>query len=244
MSKDQIYADHLNAVHDFKFDEKVAAVFPDMIARSVPGYHLIMENIALLADKQLSNGGLVYDLGCSLGSNSLAIAQHLQARAGVKIIGLDNSAAMLARAKENIAAYKHVIDIDLQLADITAYTLQACDLVILNFTMQFIDPDKRYKLLSDIYAALKPGGALILSEKYGGANEQIDNELVYLYHSFKQRNGYSQLEISQKRTALENVMRVESLAVHDQRLNEIGFTDINRWFTCFNFFSLVAHKPG
>jgi len=54
--------------------------------------------------------------------------------------------------------------------------------------------------------------------------------------------GYSKLEISQKRAALENVLLPETLEAHRSRLDTIGFDAVDVWFQCFNFASMVAFK--
>ena len=96
--------------------------------------------------------------------------------------------------------------------------------------------------IEKIYNGLNPGGVLVLSEKLSHDTEQGNELLVDLHHEFKRRNGYSELEISQKRSALEEVMRTETFEQHKQRLQNAGFNDVVRWFTCYNFASLVTIK--
>ena len=72
---DNIYAKALNKVDDFKFDESVVDVFPDMIQRSVPGYETIVHTIGELAKIAVTPNTVVYDLGCSLGAVSLSVAR-------------------------------------------------------------------------------------------------------------------------------------------------------------------------
>ena len=115
-------------------------------------------------------------------------------------------------------------------------------MVILNFTLQFLPPQDRVALLEKIYQGLKPNGVLVLSEKFRFADEQIDELLIDLHHQFKRANGYSELEVSQKRTALENVMRTDSIDTHKTRLKNVGFAHVELWFQCFNFGSIIAIK--
>jgi tRNA (cmo5U34)-methyltransferase len=65
-----------------------------------------------------------------------------------------------------------------------------------------------------------------------------------MHHDFKRANGYSELEISQKRSMLENVMLTDSVAAHKTRLKQAGFEHAEVWFQCFNFGSLIALKSG
>ncbi len=73
--------------------------------------------------------------------------------------------------------------------------------------------------------------------------DAVSNELLIdLHHDFKRANGYSELEISQKRSAIENVMRPDSKKSHKERFAQIGFTSFDVWFQCFNFGSMFAIK--
>ena len=117
-------------------------------------------------------------------------------------------------------------------------------MVVLNFTLQFIEPAERITLLRRIYAGLRPGGILILSEKFRFDDAEVSDLLVELHLDFKRANGYSELEISQKRTLLENVLRADTVASHKARLHQAGFTHADLWFQCFNFGSLVAIKES
>ena len=127
-------------------------------------------------------------------------------------------------------------------ADIRDIEIENASVVVLNFTLQFLSPEDRYSLLEKIYAGLRPGGILILSEKYVFENQTAHELLIDLHHDFKRANGYSELEISQKRSAIENVMRPDSIESHKQRFEKIGFSSYEVWFQCFNFGSMFAIK--
>lgn len=115
-------------------------------------------------------------------------------------------------------------------------------MVILNFTLQFLPPEDRLALLEKIYAGLTPNGLLVLSEKFRFDEEKVNDLLIDLHHQFKRANGYSELEVSQKRTALENVMRTDTVETHKARLKSVGFSHIELWFQCVNFGSMIAIK--
>ena len=129
--------------------------------------------------------------------------------------------------------------VELICADIRDVKIQQASLVVMNFTLQFIAPEHRQALLDRIYQGLKPGGVLLVSEKVGfdAAEQEWMSEL---HHAFKKANGYSELEISQKRTALERVLRPDTPATHRRRLHQAGFADCVQWFQCLNFVSFVA----
>jgi tRNA (cmo5U34)-methyltransferase len=231
-----LYAEQRAKVGDFVFDADVAAVFPDMIGRSVPGYAAIINMIGLLTRMHAAPGTYLYDLGCSLGASSLAMANSLEH--DCPIVAVDNAEAMLARAREYTASSARPIEFIN--ADIRDIDLAPASVVVLNFTLQFLPLDERERLLRRIRRALVPGGVLILSEKIAGETEQEDALLVEMHHAFKRAQGYSDLEISQKRAALEKVLLPETLAQHKQRLAAVGFARSDLWFQCFNFVSIVA----
>jgi tRNA (cmo5U34)-methyltransferase len=240
--KDDIYAQPIQSINDFKFDEHVAGVFSDMINRSVPGYTTIIGMSGVLAGKFAQANSRCYDLGCSLGATTLAMRENIE-QADCEIIAIDNSAAMIARFQETLAKLppsKHKVTI--RQDDILNVEIVGASVVAMNFTLQFIAKEQRAMLLKRIYQGLKPGGILILSEKLHFDDQQLDELFIEMHHEFKRHNGYSALEISQKRTALENVLLPESLATHKTRLNSAGFSCVDVWFQCFNFASMVALK--
>ena len=238
---DNIFAAPIDKIGDFTFDERVAEVFPDMIQRSVPGYSNIISAIGMLAERFAKPHSKVYDLGCSLGAATLSMRRHIQ-QEGCEIIAVDNSSAMVERCRLHVNAYRSDTPVQVVEADIRDIEINDASVVVLNFTLQFLAPDDRQTLLEKIYAGLRPGGILILSEKYIFDDERAHELLIDLHHDFKRANGYSELEISQKRSAIENVMLPDSIATHKQRFEKIGFTSSEVWFQCFNFGSMFAIK--
>jgi len=239
---DAIYAAPLRNIIDFQFDERVVAVFPDMIQRSVPGYGLIISNVGILAAKYARAGSHCYDLGCSLGAASLAMRRRITAP-DCDIISVDNSPAMIERARELLALDTlSTIPVTLICTDLQDVAIENASVVVLNFTLQFIPPEQRPALIQRIHAGLRPDGILILSEKIAFSEPWRQHFHEELHHDFKRANGYSDLEISQKRSALEKVMIPETLACHQERLQAAGFSSSELWFQCFNFVSLVAMK--
>jgi len=238
--KDSIYANQVE-VKDFSFDANVVEVFPDMIQRSVPGYATIVSTMGKLAGQYAQSNSNLYDLGCSLGAVTLSMRRNIE-KENCKIVAIDNSAPMVERCKLHLQGFKSDVPVEVNLADINDVNLENASVVAMNFTLQFIPPEQRHALLEKIYNSLKPGGVLLLSEKFRGENELVDNLLIDLHHDFKRHNGYSELEISQKRTAIENVMRTDLLSTHLTRLSEIGFGQTQVWYQCFNFCSMIAIK--
>ncbi len=238
-AKDKIYAHARSEVQPFRFDEQVAAVFPDMISRSVPGYGAIIDGIAVIASQYAQPRSRCYDLGCSLGAASLAMREGIRVE-GCEIIAIDNSSAMLNNAKKLLSNDSDGPRVTLLESDILDVQIENASLVTLNFTLQFIAPEKRAALLKRIYEGLRPGGALVLSEKIRYADPDQDAAFTRLHHEFKRARGYSDLEISQKREALENVLIPETLDAHLHRLDAAGFRLSWPWFQQLNFISLLA----
>lgn len=240
-NKDVIFSAPIDKIGDFTFDERVVEVFPDMIQRSVPGYSNIISAIGMLAERFAKPHTNLYDLGCSLGAATLSMRRNIQ-QEGCKIIAVDNSPAMIERCKLHVNAYRSDTPVEVIEADVLDFEIKDASVVVMNFTLQFIKPEDRYALLEKVYAGLRPGGILILSEKYIFENDEAHELLIDLHHDFKRANGYSELEISQKRSAIENVMKPDSIPTHKERLAKIGFSSAEVWFQCFNFGSMFAIK--
>lgn len=239
--KDTIYAEAHEAVGAFQFDESVVAVFPDMIQRSVPGYQTILTGIGELTETYAQADSNLYDLGCSLGAATLTMRRKLK-QPNCKIIAIDNSEAMIKRAGEYLHAYHSEIPVELHCTDINEVGIENASVVVINFTLQFIDPEQREALLARIYHGLKPGGILILSEKIHFDDTNLQQAIEHLHLQFKRANGYSELEISQKRSSLENVLISDTADFHIQRLQNIGFKSAGIWFQAYNFASFIAIK--
>jgi tRNA (cmo5U34)-methyltransferase len=238
---DNIYASPLAQPGLFTFDHSVARVFPDMIKRSVPGYTTIIAMTGLLAGRYAQTASSVYDLGCSLGASTLAMRQNIQAR-DCRIIGVDNSAAMLEQCKNVVATDSHETPVTLDCANLQDTVIENASVVVLNFTLQFIPREDRDETIQRIYDGLRPGGIMVLSEKVTFEDPHLDALNIDLHHEFKRANGYSDLEIAQKRDAIEHVLLPETLMQHKQRIANAGFGSCDVWFQCFNFASLIALK--
>lgn len=226
---------------DFAFDEKVAGVFPDMIRRSVPGYETVIALLGLLAERYAQPGSRIYDFGSSLGAATLSMRRRIPYE-DCTIVAVDNSTAMTGRCRQFLKEDDSPVRVEVVCADIRDIRVEQASLLVLNFTLQFIPPEQRQALLDHIYQGLLPGGVLILSEKLAFEDDQEQQFQTDMHLAFKKANGYSELEISQKRTALENVLVPDSIETHQQRLQQAGFPRVHRWFQCFNFASLLACK--
>ena len=236
MNEDKLYIDEKLGDEPFRFDDSVARVFPDMLRRSIPGYAASIEAIGSLAARYAMPGTNCYDLGCSLGAASLAMSQGSRAQ-DVRIIAVDNSDAMVERCREAVAGRDNI---EVRLADVRDTRIDNASMVVMNYTLQFLDPGSRDDMVRTILAGLVPGGLFVLSEKVVDENANMEQLLIDLHHEHKRRNDYSQLEISRKRSALENVLIPETVSAHKQRLSDAGFAHSAVWLRYFNFVSIVA----
>ena len=238
-NRDTIYAQTLGDPGLFTFNKDVVGVFPDMINRSVPGYATVISMTGLLAARYARTGTRIYDLGCSLGASLLSAARQPNCQTNT-FIGIDNSEAMLTAARDVLDKEVPGLAIELIESDILDAPIDNASVVIMNYTLQFVPIASRLPLLKKIRSALAPGDALILSEKIKLDSPTMDNTMIAMHHDFKRAQGYSDLEIAQKRQALENVLIPEPLDIHFERLKKAGFSDGSCWFQCFNFASMIA----
>jgi len=237
-SRDDIYSVPLTTVGSFQFDSDVVRVFPDMIARSVPGYASILSVIEQLAVQYVQPGSSVWDLGCSLGAATRLIRRR--ADPSVRVHAVDNSAAMIQRLQQLLPSWEPGAPVIVMESDLRQVQVTNASLVGLNLTLQFLPPAERDDVLKSIAAGMLPGGALLLSEKICFEDSRQQELMTKLHHDFKRAHGYSDLEIAQKRSAIENMLIPEPLQRHVQRLTDAGFSAVIPWFQCFNFASVIA----
>lgn len=242
MKQDTLYKQPKPLV-DFTFDDAVADVFPDMIRRSVPGYDAIIAQLGVVARQHAQDDTRIYDLGCSLGAATLAMHRQT-ADLHVAHVCVDNSEAMVRRCRSRLERHMPQADLTVRCDDLLQIEIVKASVVVINFTLQFIPPEARQQLINTIFHGLIPGGVLILSEKLVFDDEQENNQQIEWHHAFKRANGYTDLEICQKRAAIENILIPESRQQHEQRLLTAGFKPVYQWFQNFNFASFVALKAA
>ncbi len=240
-NRDRVYAEQNDMLVDFVFDEKVAHVFPDMIRRSVPGYDVVIPMLGLFAERYAKTNTNIYDLGCSLGAATLSMRRRIT-QDGCRIIAVDNSESMTEQCRVHIENDESPTQVEVMCEDILNVSIKNASMVVINFTLQFIKPGLREKLLQTIYTGLIQGGILLIADKIVFEDKNESDFQTDMHTQFKRANGYSELEIAQKRTALENILIPDSIKQHQQRLSAVGFRNINIWFQCFNFAGICAIK--
>jgi len=240
MARDTLFENKAPA-EAFEFNERVADVFDDMLDRSVPFYKQVIEMVAEILGRSLQADDTVYDLGCSTGTTLMALAKKLESK-NLKFIGIDSSKAMLDKALRKAEMFSMADRIDFIEMDITQAELSWAGGIILNYTLQFIKPSIRPEFLKNIHNGLRNNGILILSEKVICQDKEIEQQFLDSYHRYKKRRGYSELEIANKREALENVLVPLTIQENYDLLVQAGFTRVETFFQWFNFVSFVAYK--
>ncbi|MCB0514691.1 MAG: carboxy-S-adenosyl-L-methionine synthase CmoA [Chitinophagales bacterium] len=239
--KDEVFNQNESNVNDFKFGAQVAIVFDDMVSRSVPFYAEIQRMITDIAADFASEQGVVYDLGCSTGTTMLNLNQVLPDN--IAFVGIDDSDEMLKRCDENLKEAGFSRPYSLVNADLNkGVQVPNASVVVMCLTLQFIRPLYRQKLIKDIYDQLLPNGCLILVEKVLGEYSLFNRHFIKYYYDMKRRNNYSELEISQKREALENILIPYKLKENEELLLNTGFSMCETFFKWYNFSAMVAVK--
>ena len=222
----------------FEFDEEVAAVFDDMLERSVPFYKESQKITEFFVLKHLKDDSIMYDLGSSTASLLISISKKMQCDA--KLFGLDNSEAMLEQARKKSLALG--ADIELLNADILEYDYKKADVFVSNYTLQFIRPLVREELVKKIASSLNKDGVFIFSEKVISHHSKLNKDLIECYYDFKKEQGYSEYEIMQKREALENVLVPYSEDENIKMAKNCGFSHCEVVFRWANFATFIAIK--
>ncbi len=241
MGKDEVFKDEIEKASDFKFGANVAKVFDDMVNRSVPFYGEMQRMIAELAADHAREETFVYDLGCSTGTTM--IGMNTSVDQNIRFIGIDDSQEMLDKCKSKLMELGFSRPYELRCEDLgQSVRIENASVVVLCLTLQFVRPIYRERLLRDIYNGLNPGGVLILVEKILAEESNFNRDFIKYYYNYKRRNNYSELEISQKREALENVLVPYKLSENINLLRDQGFGHCEVFFKWFNFAGLVAVK--
>ncbi len=241
MAEDQLFADKQPIIKDFAFNKQTAEVFDDMLQRSIPFYTEVQRMIGEIAADFAVEGTRLYDLGCSTGTTLITLDPAVPA--GVTFVGVDSSPEMLERAKSKLAQAGLKRAYELQCADLNnGVQITNASMVIMNLTLQFVRPLQRQKLITTIANGMRKDGCLILIEKVLSCHSTLNRFFIKYYYAFKQRNGYSQMEISQKREALENVLIPYRVEENAELLLDYGFSQCDVFFKWHNFCGLIALK--
>jgi tRNA (cmo5U34)-methyltransferase len=241
MAKDQIFGEKQNTIEDFDFGEETAAVFDDMLVRSVPSYAEMQRMIAEISVDYAVEGTNLYDLGCSTCASFLPLDAALPKT--VRFLGVDFSPEMLERGREKLAQHGFARDYELICADLNEdVAITNASVVVMNLTLQFIRPVRRHQVMSNIARGVNKGGCILMVEKVLSKDSKLNRLFIKYYYDFKKRNGYSELEIAQKREALENVLIPYRLEENYELFLSSGFSHCEVFFKWYNFCGMIAVK--
>ena len=241
LRQDDVFQRPVDHAADFKFDEAVAAVFDDMVARSVPSYMEIQRMLVELGAYFATAGSNIYDLGCSTATTLAMLHRALSVDA--RLVGVDASAEMLEQARDKLEVLGIGDAVTLHREDLDrGVTIENASVVLLVLTLMFVRPLNREKLVAGIHAGLNDNGCLLLVEKVLGDGSLFNRLFIERYYAFKRRMGYTELEIAQKREALENVLIPYRLQENRELLLQAGFRQVEVFFKWYNFAGFVAVK--
>lgn len=241
MGKDEVFKGEIEKASDFKFGANVANVFDDMVSRSVPFYGEMQRMIAELAADHAKEGTDVYDLGCSTGTTM--VGMDTLVNSNIRFVGVDDSQEMLDKCTSKLTELGFTRPYELRCADLGQnLKIENASVVVLCLTLQFVRPLYREQLIKNIYDGLNPGGVLILVEKILAEESRYNRDFINYYYNYKRRNNYSELEISQKREALENVLIPYKLSEDITLLRDKGFAHCEVFFKWYNFAGIIAVK--
>ena len=161
----------------------------------------------------------------------------------IGFVGIDNSADMIERCKANFEKSGVKRNYNIQFGDLNnGIELKNTSVVILCLTLQFVRPLNRENLIKSIYNQLNENGCLILIEKVLGEDSLFNRLFIKYYYDMKRRHHYSEMEISQKREALENVLIPYRLSENITMLERCGFSSSDVFFKWYNFAGIIARK--
>ena len=238
---DRVFAEPVRRASDFKFDGRTASVFDDMLGRSVPFYDEIQRMTCELAADFAVPGTNLYDLGCSTGTTLAALEPYVDPT--VRFVGVDSSPEMLTKARQKLDGIPSTRQRDLVQADLHELRdVENASVVVLTLTLQFVRPLHRERLIRTVFEGTTDQGCLILVEKLTESDTLFNRLFIKYYYDMKRRHGYSELEISQKREALENVLIPYHLEENRDLLLGAGYTKFQMFFRWYNFAGMIAVK--
>lgn len=239
--KDEVFKETFTKPSDFQFTSKVAGVFDDMVNRSVPFYEEMQRMIAELAANHYQEDANIYDLGCSTGTTMIHMNPFIPEQ--IQFVGIDDSPSMLEKCQTKLQAAGFARPVKLEVFDLnTNVEIQNAGVVVLCLTLQFVRPINRERLIKKIYAGMNPGAVIIIMEKILAEDSLFNRDFIRYYYDMKRRHQYSEMEIAQKREALENVLIPYKLSENVTLLREAGFSHVEVFFKWYNFAGFIAKK--
>ena len=241
-SKDTIYSDPQEQFRPFQFDQRVAHAFNDMISRSVPYYQDLQTLVLRLLEPYLQADHTILDCGCATGTSIHSISTAFP-KLPLTFYGIDNSNSMLDSAKQTCRHLPNHQSVHFECVSLETWTsIPDHNITLLILTLQFLDPKNRLSFLQRLSEKAESGSIIILIEKIAIPNPNLSRHYTDLHHGFKKDQGYSDLEIAQKRDAIETVLIPLSLEENLTLLHQAGYTKTDVFFKWLNFAGILAIK--
>ena len=203
---------------------EVATGFDRHVREQLPWYELMAGATAHFVRHYLPQGGTVVDIGCSTGNLGVLLKPTLAAR-GAAYIGIDN-------AEKMAAVYRGPGQ--LQVANITADDIPACDVAVLFLVLMFIPASQRREVLRKVCSAVRPGGLVFVVDKMPSVGGYLGTAISRLTLAGKAASGVSGEEIMQKELSLCGVQRPVCPSIFD------GWT---RLFQFGEFYGVAQEVP-
>lgn len=228
----------------WEFNKDVTEVFPDMIARSIPGFRTMRDSVVRVAKHFLTSdksGLYLLDIGCSCGDTIYEILDSLDSAVEVSCVGIDSSEDMILTAEYLFEKWDNVSFVcsDIFNVEITPNKYAIITSVL---TAQFIPLDVRQEFYKSIHKGLSYDGVFIVVEKVLGETPTSQALMVDIYHNFKREKGYTDEQIEEKRKSLQGVLVPLRASENEAMLKDAGFTNVQRFWQCLNFAGWMATK--
>lgn len=203
----------------WSFDKDVANNFDEHVQKSIINYRSGHELICRLSDFFCKNDSVCYDLGISTGTLLKKLVNYQSAN-NIKWYGIDISSEMIEKASENLRDFSNVILLN---EDIVNVDFEKADFIISYYTMQFIHPKNRQKIIEKIYNSLNEGGAFVWFEKVLCEFPKFQDIFNSLYIEFKLDNDFTSEEIINKTRSLYGVLNSYTTKDNFEMLISAGF---------------------
>ena len=210
--------------------------FEKHIYKSIPQYNEGHKMIMSLSDYFLKDDSYCFDIGCSTGNLLEKLSKFTNKKSN--FVGIDSEKQMVKFAKKKFVKNPKV---KIYHSNILNYPIKKSDLIISYYTLQFIYPKFRQKLINKIYEKLEWGGAFIIFEKVRAPDARFHDILNSIYYDFKENNNFSTQEIFDKQKSLRGVMEPFSSEGNLGLFKRAGFKDVVTIFKniCFEGFLCI-----
>tara|TARA_R110000764_G_scaffold52161_2_gene113611 strand:+ start:7732 stop:8403 length:672 start_codon:yes stop_codon:yes gene_type:complete len=219
----------------FNFNNFKPTEFQDHINRSVPNIKGMYDIIPIIVENFSVKGTNVYDIGCSTGYLLNEIATY-NSTSELSYIGYDISDNLFfGFCNDALQLYKRDVTED-------SLTMFNTSLVLSVFTLQFIDLDKRVRLVQKVYDSLSKRGCFLVCEKVTSTNGFVEDIFTFSNYQKKIENGFTPEEILKKQKDLKSIMHPISQKENEKMFREAGFEVVEVFFKSLNFIGWILIK--